>query len=329
MRFGIILSSDHQDGVSSTQALGDQLAKARVAQACGFHAVWAGPGYLHGGWHSAVLLARVRAEAPQLDVGMISLLPLHHPVELAEQIATLDTICDGRLILAVALGWRDFQFRAFGIPQTQRLGRFRETLEVMQKLWTQERVTHHGAHFHLDDVPGARRPLQQPAPRLWIAANQDPGVVRAAKTAEGWLVSSRSTLATIERQVQLYQATLSQVKRTGYVAAWREMYVAEDKARAISIIQPYVERLYQNRAAMGHNRDLPDADRIDVEFEHVLEGRFILGSPDDCIAEIERYRQLGVQELIVRCQWPGMPGEAALDAIRRFGQEVLPRFATV
>lgn len=328
MRFGIILSSDHQDGIPSTQALGDQLAKARVAQENGFHSVWAGPGYLHGGWHSAVLLARVLAEAPHLDVGMISLLPLHHPVELAEQIATLDTICDGRLTLAAALGWRDFQFRAFGIPQAQRLGRFREGLEVMRKLWTQERVTHHGDYFSLDDIPGARAPLQLPAPRLWIAANQDPGVVRAAKTAEGWLVSSRSTLATIERQIQLYLATLTEVNRSGYVAAWREMYVAEDKASAIAAIRPYVERLYQNRASMGHNRDLPDADRIDVGFEQVLQGRFILGSPDDCRAEIERYRHLGVQELILRCQWPGMPGEAALQAIRRFGQEVLPPFVT-
>jgi alkanesulfonate monooxygenase SsuD/methylene tetrahydromethanopterin reductase-like flavin-dependent oxidoreductase (luciferase family) len=106
------------------------------------------------------------------------------------------------------------------------------------------------------------------------------------------------------------------------------MYVAEDKASAIAAIRPYVERLYQNRASMGHNRDLPDADRIDVGFEQVLQGRFILGSADDCRAEIERYRHLGVQELILRCQWPGMPGEAALQAIRRFGQEVLPQFVT-
>jgi alkanesulfonate monooxygenase SsuD/methylene tetrahydromethanopterin reductase-like flavin-dependent oxidoreductase (luciferase family) len=259
---------------------------------------------------------------------MISLLPLHHPVELAEQIATLDTLCEGRLTLAAALGWRDFQFRAFEIPQAQRLGRFRDVIEIMRKLWTQERVSHHSDYFHLDDIPGARQPLQQPAPRFWIAANQEPGVVRAAKTAEGWLISSRSTLTTIARQVQLYHNTLADVQRPGYVAAWREMYVADDRDTAIATIRPYVERLYQNRAAMGHNRDLPDADRIDVGFERVLEGRFIVGSPADCIAEIERYRALGVQELIMRCQWPGMPGAAALQAIRRFGQDVLPHVAT-
>lgn len=328
MRFGIILTSDRQDGIPSAQALGDQLAKARVAQESGFHSVWAGPGYLHGGWHTAVLLARVCAEAPRLDVGMIGLLPLHHPVELAEQIATLDTICNGRLTLAAALGWRDFQFRAFEIPQSQRLGRFREVLEVMRQLWTQERVTYHGTYFHLDDVPGARQPLQQPSPPLWIAANQDPGIVRAAKTADGWLVSSRSTLATIERQARLYHATLKETNRPGCIAAWREMYVADDQATAIAAIRPYVERLYQNRAAMGHNRDLPEADRIDVGFEQVLQGRFIIGSPEACIAEVERYRAMGVQELILRCQWPGMPGEVALQAIRRFGQDVVPRFTS-
>jgi alkanesulfonate monooxygenase SsuD/methylene tetrahydromethanopterin reductase-like flavin-dependent oxidoreductase (luciferase family) len=324
MRFGIVLSSDRQDGISGAQALSDQLIKARVAQESGLHSVWAGPGYLHGGWHTAVLLARVCAEAPHLDVGMISLLPLHHPVELAEQIATLDTICNGRLTLAAALGWRDFQFRAFEIPQTQRLGRFREVREVMHKLWTQERLTHHGTYFHFDEVPGARPPLQRPSPPIWIAANQDAGVVRAAKTADGWLISSRATMATIARQVQQYQAVLQDTGRQGYIAAWREMYVAEDKATAMATIRPYVERLYQNRAAMGHNRDLPNADRIDVGFEHVLEGRFIIGSPEECGAEIERYRALGVQEIIMRCQWPGMPRETALQAIRRFGQDVLP-----
>jgi alkanesulfonate monooxygenase SsuD/methylene tetrahydromethanopterin reductase-like flavin-dependent oxidoreductase (luciferase family) len=325
MRFGIILSSDRQDGVSGAQALADQLAKARVAQESGLHSVWAGPGYLHGGWHAALLLARACAEAPHLDVGMISLLPLHHPVELAEQIATLDTICHGRLTLAAALGWRDFQFRAFEVPQRQRLGRFREVLEVMHQLWTQERVTHHGTYFHLDDVPGARQPLQQPSPPIWIAANQDPGIVRAARTADGWLVSSRATIPTIERQAQLYRAACQEAGRPGYIAAWREMYVAEDKATAIAIIRPYVEWLYQNRAAMGHNRDLPETDRIDVEFEHVLQDRFIIGSPEDCVGEIERYQALGVQEIIVRCQWPGMPCDAALRALRRFGDEVLPR----
>ena len=328
MRFGLILNGGQRAGQPRDEALAALLAKARTAQRCGFHSLWVGPGYLDDGWHATVLLARVAAEAPGLELGVVGLLPLLHPVELAEQLATLDVISGGRLVLAAALGWRDFQFRAFQVPSQQRLARFIEVLDVIHQLWTQDRVTHHGRHFHLDDVPGAGAPLQQPHPRIWIAANLDPGVVRAAQLADGWLISSRATFPTIATQLALYQQTLRQSGRTRYVAAWREMFVAESRAQAVATIRPYAEGLYHNRAALGHSRLLPAADRIDVPFEQILVDRFILGSPAECAAEVARYHALGVEELILRCQWPGMPFSDALQAIERFGHEVLPRVAT-
>jgi alkanesulfonate monooxygenase SsuD/methylene tetrahydromethanopterin reductase-like flavin-dependent oxidoreductase (luciferase family) len=160
MRFGIILNGGNGARQPRAAAMADLLAKAGAAQRGGFHSLWVGPGYLDNGWHATVLLARVAAEAPGLALGFVGILPLHHPVELAEQMATLDVISGGRLVLAAALGWRDFQFRAFEVPARQRLARFLEVLEAMHKLWTQEHVTHHGRHFHLDDVPGAGTPLQ-------------------------------------------------------------------------------------------------------------------------------------------------------------------------
>ena len=209
--------------------------------------------------------------------------------------------------------------------QAQRLSRFYEVLEVMHKLWTQPRLTHHGTHFQLDDVPGASAPLQRPAPKLLIAANLDPGIRRAARLADGWLVSSRATFTTVQRQMDLYRATLQQAGRTGYVAAWREMFVADSREAAMTTIRPHVEWLYRDRAALGHNRLLPEADRIDVPFEQVLAGRFILGSPAECVAEVARYRAIGVEEIIMRCQWPGMAVEPALQAMQRFGRDVLPQ----
>jgi len=325
MRFGIILSGDSPPEQSRGQTLAELLMKARTARDAGFHSLWVGPGYLHNSWHASVLLARVAAEAPGLELGLVGILPLYHPVELAEQLATLDVICGGRLTLAAAIGWRDFQFRAFEVPQEQRLSRFLEVLEVMQKLWTQPHLTHRGKHFQLDDLPGAGTPLQRPYPKLLIAANLDPGIRRAARLAEGWLVSSRATLTTVQRQMELYCATLQHTGRTGYVAAWREMYAAESRAAAISTIRPSVEWLYRDRAALGHNRMLPEADRIDVPFEQVLEGRFILGSPAECAAEVARYRAIGVDEIIMRCQWPGLAVEHTLQAIQRFGRDVLPQ----
>lgn len=324
MRFGLILDGGSMPDRPREALLADILEKARMAHRWDFHSLWVGPGYLTQGWHASVLLARLAAEVPGMELGMVGILPLYHPVELAEQIATLDVISGGRFVLAAAIGWRDFQFRAFEVPQGQRLSRFLEVLQIMKTLWTEERVTYSGRYFHLTDLPGAGKPVQRPYPKLLIAANLDRGIKRAATLADGWLISSRATLPTIRRQLALYRQALPQ-GQSGHVAAWREMYVAHDRDDAIATIRPHVEWLYRDRAALGHNRALPEEDRIDVAFEDVLEGRFILGSPDECATEVRKYQGLGIEELMMRCQWPGMATADALQAIELFGREVMPK----
>jgi alkanesulfonate monooxygenase SsuD/methylene tetrahydromethanopterin reductase-like flavin-dependent oxidoreductase (luciferase family) len=104
------------------------------------------------------------------------------------------------------------------------------------------------------------------------------------------------------------------------------MFVAETRQKAIDIMRPHVEWMYRDRAALGHSQELPEADRIDVPFDRILEGRFILGSPEECIEEIEKYRELGIDELVLRCQWPGMPNKDSLRALELFGDKVLPHY---
>jgi alkanesulfonate monooxygenase SsuD/methylene tetrahydromethanopterin reductase-like flavin-dependent oxidoreductase (luciferase family) len=327
MRFGINLGGGNLPHESRQEALEGRLEKSRLAKRYGYHSIWTGAAYLNNDFHAMLLLARVAAEAPGLELGMVALLPLYHPVEAAEQIATLDVISGGKFVLAPALGWRDFQFNAFEVSKTTRLPRFREVLSVMKQFWTQKRVTHHGRFFNIEDVPGAGATLQKPYPKIYIAANQDRGVKRAAQQADGWLISSRSTLPTIRQQVALYRQAAQQAGKPGFISAWREMFVAETRQQAIDIIRPHVEWLYRDRAATGHGHDLPEADRIDVPFEQVLQDRFIIGSPDDCIAEVEKYRELGIEELVLRCQWPGMPNADSYRAVELFGEAVLPHFA--
>ncbi len=329
MRFGINLGGGDRRDQSREEGLAARLAKARLAKEMGYHSLWTGAGYLNNDFHAMILLARVAAEAPGLELGMVALLPLYHPVEAAEQISTLDVISGGRFVLAPALGWRDFQFKAFEVPKEERLSRFREVLEVMEKLWNQDRVTHRGRHFHLDDVPGAGAPVQKPHPKVYLAANLERGVLRAAREADGWLVSSRSTLTTIRVQAPLYREAIKEAGKSGkpgYVAAWREVFVADSRQQAIDIVRPQVEWLYKDRAALGHSQELPVADRIDVPFEQVLEGRFIIGSPEECIEEVHKYQEQGVEELILRSQWPGMEGDVTTKSLRLFAEKVMPHF---
>lgn len=327
MRFGINLGGGDRRGQYREEGLAARLGKARVAKEMGYHSLWTGAGYLNNDFHPLMLLSRVAAEAPGLELGMVALLPLYHPVEAAEQMATLDVVTGGKFVMAPALGWRDFQFKAFEVPKSERLSRFREVQEVMEKLWTQDRVTHKGRHFHLDDVPGAGNPIQKPGPKVYLAANLEKGVLRAAKEADGWLISSRSTLPTIRIQAPQYREEVKEAGKPGYIAAWREAFVAESKQHAIDIIRPPVEWLYKDRATLGHSQELPEADRIDVPFEQVLEGRFIIGSPEECIEEIHKYKEQGVEELILRSQWPGMEGDVTAKSLRLFAEKVMPEFA--
>ena len=325
MKFGLLLFGGLA-GQSMSEVLQDTIEKAEVAKEAGFHAVWTGGGHLGRGIQSTMLQARLTAHVHGVDIGTLYLLPLEQPILLAEELSTLDMMCGGRLTVAVAQGWRDFQFNAFGIPVRQRLGRFIETLESMKQLWTQDEVHYHGRYIDVDVDRPIARPVSQPYPRVLVAANADIGIQRAATIADGWLVSTRATYPTIEGQARLYKQALSDAGAEGAIWAWREAYVAQSRDEAMRIIRPSVEAMYADRAALGHARDLPAADRIDVSFDQLLENRFIIGDPDECEREIRRYEAIGVETIIMRMQWPGMTQKQAFDSIRMMGSEVLPRF---
>ena len=107
----------------------------------------------------------------------------------------------------------------------------------------------------------------------------------------------------------------------------RELYVAKDSATAYSESQPYLESKYAAYASWGQDKELPEGVTFSVPFDELARDRFIIGSPDDVIAEIKRYREeLGVDYLILRLQWPGMPHENVMKQLQLLGKEVLPLF---
>jgi alkanesulfonate monooxygenase SsuD/methylene tetrahydromethanopterin reductase-like flavin-dependent oxidoreductase (luciferase family) len=135
-------------------------------------------------------LGRMAAEAEGMTLGTgVMLLSLQQPVDVAEQLATLDVITGGRLIVGVGLGYRDAENEALGLDPRQRVGRFEEALQVVERLWSGEPVRHEGTHFALRDVRISMPPLQRPRPPIWLAANTDAGVRRAARLGDAWLMN--------------------------------------------------------------------------------------------------------------------------------------------
>ena len=128
------------------------------------------------------VLARLAAEPGQMQLATsVLLLPLLNPVDVAEQVATLDHICEGRLILGLGLGYRPEECEAFGTRMSQRAARSTEALALMIRLWTEEDVTHHGRYFHLTNARPTARPYQKPYPKIWLAGMSDPAVRRVGR----------------------------------------------------------------------------------------------------------------------------------------------------
>ncbi|MBI2862345.1 MAG: LLM class flavin-dependent oxidoreductase [Chloroflexi bacterium] len=332
MKFGIILSAQHPAADPSVQRFEELLQQVRVARRSGFDTIVAGQHYLTAPYfmyQTVPTLARVAAETGDMTLIGVFLLPLHNPVALAEDMATLDIITQGRFIFSPALGYRDVENNALGIPKEHRLSRFVEALTLIKRLWTEEDVTHEGRHFHLDHITLTLRPVQQPRPPIWIAANNDRAVQRAAQMADAWFMNPHAKLETLERQMALYQGALREAGKPmpEVIALERDLYIAKDRKTAFREAKPYIDRKYKAYVDWGQHLALPPSDNMAVPFDELWPDRFIIGGPDECAEELQRYRErLGFNYVVFRLRWAGMPHTQVIRQLRLLGETIIPAF---
>ncbi len=324
----------HRPEDSQAARFAEHVEQVRLARAVGFSSVWASQHYLSEPFtyfQPLPTLGRMAAEAEGMALGTgVLLLPLHQPVDFAEQLATLDVISGGRLIVGIGLGYRDVENAALGLDPRRRVGRFVEALQVVERLWSGEPVSHRGPHFTLNDVRISMPPAQRPRPPIWLAANTDPGVVRAARLGDAWLMNPHTTGAALQRQLAVFHDARQTAGRPAAreVPLIRECCVAPTVAEALAAGGPFLDAKYGAYRSWEQDKALPDDDQWSARFDELARDRFLLGDPGLVREEVERYRaQLGITTLIVRVQWPGMGQEAVLRSIRLLGEQVLPKLA--
>lgn len=334
MKFGIGLSVQHLPDEPQAARFQEHVEQVRLARAVGFSSVWASQHYLSDPFtyfQPIPTLARIAADAGGMTLGTgVLLLPLHHPVEVAEQIATLDVIAGGRFVFGVGLGYRDVENEAMGQSPKDRVGRLVEGLDVVERLWNGEPVTYSGTHFSLRDVRISMRPLQRPRPPIWLAANGDAGVRRAARLGDAWLMNPHATLGTLERQLALFRQARQALGRppTADVPLIKECYVAPETATAVAEAAVFLDAKYRAYRSWEQDKALPAGESFDASFAELARDRFVIGDPVRVAEEITRYRErLGVTTMIFRLQWPGMDQAKVLRSIRLLGEKVLPKFS--
>lgn len=331
MKFGLILNTQFVAGEDPTVKLRELIDQVRAARDHGFDSVSVSHHYLLTPFQMLQplpLIGRLAAEAGSMRiVTNIFLLPIHTPVYVAEQVATLDVITEGRLTFGVGLGYRPEEFEGMGVEMKTRVSRFVEILDVARRLWTEDRVTHRGRHFTLTHATLTLKPVQRPHPPIWIAASGDAAFERAARYGDACLINPHASLATVERQMALYRRALGEAGRPFPAEApiFRECSVAGTRQEALRQAEPYLLEKYKAYADWGLDKPMPKEERLAVPYEELVRDRFIVGTPEECRAEIERYgRVLGVTHFLLRVQWPGMPQRLVLQQIELLGQRVFP-----
>src|ERR1043166_8089745 len=331
MQLSLIVRGQHPPGdvVAHCQ---DDLELVRRAEQLGFDGIVKGSHYSTHPFQSVQqvpFLAYAAAIAPRLRLicGLV-LLPLHKPLDLAEQLATLDIMSGGKLVFGCGIGDRDVEFKAFDVPRTGLGKRFEECLEAVRRLWSEDFVTMKGSHFELDNAKCTVKPLQKPAPPVWIGANADIAIRRAARLGDCWYINPHSTLSTIERQIGVYKRALDQCGKPfpRELPIRREVFVAPTRAEAIRRAQPYLEEKYKAYRDWGQDKVMPAGDDFDHGFDELLEDRFLFGSPAEVADQTIRLnRRLGGHHIVASVHWPGMPNSLALDQLQILAEEVMPQ----
>ena len=316
MRFGVMLIGPYEGEMDPAQMYQQSLRQARTAVANNFD----GPSTAM--MQPLVLLANLAAEAKGLYLGTaLFLLPLHHPVAVAEQTATMDIISGGKFLFGVGQGYRDQEFQSFGIRKQDRRRRMVEGIEVIRKLWSEDDVYFDGEFVKLEGVTIAPKPVQQPGPPIFVGADILQTVARVPEVGDHWIASRRHTKSFLREAVPVYKKALGeQGKDFKGLFMFRDLCVAESTAEAEKRIKAAYERMYQ----VYHQWGQP-GERYDVDFEELKHERLIVGSPGEVAEQILDYhREFGVEFMNFMAYWPGMDPQVSLETIKIFGEKVIP-----
>jgi alkanesulfonate monooxygenase SsuD/methylene tetrahydromethanopterin reductase-like flavin-dependent oxidoreductase (luciferase family) len=279
----------------------------------------------------------IAARTTRIRIGtFVLLLPLHDPIRVAEDTATVDLISGGRFDLGVGLGYRPGEFVSVGKSPKTRGKRLEEGTHIIQRLLSGEKVTFNGEFNTLKDVQVIPPALQQPHPPIWLAARAPKAIERAAKNGYHFMA-----VGPVEHQ-QAYDAQLVKYGRNPQeynIAQLRAVFVAQSRAQAWDRAAEglhYMANCYAQWFAEASDMEgddgaygkLPSVEQIIKQQSFDFFGQAaIVGTPDDAIQQIEAYQARGrLTHLVMAMAFPGVKPHLVRDSMELFAKTVMPRF---
>jgi alkanesulfonate monooxygenase SsuD/methylene tetrahydromethanopterin reductase-like flavin-dependent oxidoreductase (luciferase family) len=277
-----------------------------------------------------------------------AILPFHHPVRLAEQLALIDIISNGRLDVGLGRGNRPAEFRGYNVPAEESRERFDETVEVMLRAWTEEHFSHRGRFYTVPEARVIPKPLQRPHPPLFQVCVSKDGIENTA--LRGWPMLNSLLFGPVEQLVasrDIYVDTLKKVGRSEaevqqLLSRWgvsRQIYVADTDAQALEearTFEMWYQESFRRFIVPERIEDAPPslqpgframAERLSkVTWGKLVRETLAFGAPDTVARHIETMRQMGVGQVLCWMNFGGLPQEKIRRSMELFAREVLPRF---
>ncbi|MET7392874.1 LLM class flavin-dependent oxidoreductase [Dactylosporangium sp. NPDC005572] len=334
LHFGILPTPIYGAETPYQKQLAEHRELVRAAEELGFDHMVCGQHFLGAElryYQPVPYLTWLSSAAPTMTVvtGII-LLSMANPVDMAEQVATLDVLTGGRTVFGVGLGYSEREFRAFGIDGRTKVRRFEEALSFIRDLWSGRPVNRTGRFWQVEDVLPAVQPTRPGGPPVWVGGQSEAAVRRAARLGDAWYAPpfpSHAGLAAL-RAAFLEERAAHGLPTDGAFPLRRELIVADTRREAEELARRRSALRYQTYRSWGLGGEhTPTATAqagtgvgIDVEQQ------FIVGSPDECVDRLGALRdELGMTHFMFKAHWQGLPHADAMRQLERFGIEVLPK----
>jgi alkanesulfonate monooxygenase SsuD/methylene tetrahydromethanopterin reductase-like flavin-dependent oxidoreductase (luciferase family) len=348
MEFGLFHEFQKSHDTSEAEAFSQSFALVDAAEEWGLDAMWLAE--LHFAPDRSVLAsplilaAAIAQRTRRMKIGTaVQVLPLCHPLRLAEEAATVDQISDGRLIFGVGRSGFAHTYQAYGVPYDESRERFAETLEIVKRAWTEDRFSYRGKYFAYDKVALVPKPRQKPYPPIRIAATSTD--TYAAIGALGHAIFIAARIGTLSEQAPLVRAYREAWRAAGHPGEGEvylrvPVYVAETEEQARREPEESIMHLFRSIGGqLEASANLSGARAIEqraergqrlqtVSYEEALRDKMIVGTPDQVAEKLQRLRQeIGLDGILAELN-PGslIPHAQVMNALRLLCQEVMPRF---
>jgi alkanesulfonate monooxygenase SsuD/methylene tetrahydromethanopterin reductase-like flavin-dependent oxidoreductase (luciferase family) len=342
MKFGLLFAyqTPPESGIASHEPYQDMLRCLPRAEELGYVSAFQASHHVQKDSFCPspiVAMAGAAAVTERMRIGSaVLLVPLYAPLKLAEDVAVIDNLSNGRFVFGVAPGYVTEEFAAHGVPREERVGRFEEALDLMTAAWTEERFSFDGRYFQVPEGYMTPKPVQRPHPPIWYGVSAKGSLRRAVERRAIQIMSPRHGLAELKAHYAPYEAA---AKAAGWAIPERpiirQVFVAETMEKAEATAKPAVDYLYRElygAASAAGDRVLRRddgsviEDPTEVAFE-TFKHRYIIGDPDFAIARIKEYEaEVNPSEMICWMHMPGIAGADAMASLELFAKEVMPHF---